>query len=194
MRMASGRGQSHFNVTDFLEPFLQNLELVHYPLNHNTSNAYYDMDEALDRTSYLPICSYATDKKSSNCKLFEPVVTDLGICYSFNAESMTSMLTNSSFKEAFSEAYKYDLLEIPTKNALGAGDTFALKFMLDNSRYLRKKPKTNPFKILISSRNGYFDAFSSAIEVKPGYETTLSIQPVEVVGTDGLRNIPITSR
>ena len=104
------------------------------------------------------------------------------------------MLTNSTFKEAFYEAYKYDLLEIPTKNALGAGDTFALKFMVDNSRYLRKKPKTYPFKILISSRNGYFDAFSAAREVKSGYETTYSIQPIEVAGTDGLRNVPMKSR
>ena len=192
--MASGRGQSHFNVTDFLEPFLQNLEQVRYPLNHNTSNAYYKMDEALDRTSHLPICSYATDKKSSNCKLFEPVVTDLGICYSFNGESMTSILRNSSFKDAFNEAYKYDLLESPVKMALGAGDMFSLKFMVDNTRYLRKKPETNPFKILISSRTGYYDALSSAKEVKTGYETTYSVQPIEVAGTDGLRNVPMKSR
>ena len=66
--------------------------------------------------------------------------------------------------------------------------------MVDNSRYLRKKPKTNPFKILISSRNGYFDAFSAAREVKPGYETTYSIQPIEVAGTNGLRNVPMKSR
>ena len=66
--------------------------------------------------------------------------------------------------------------------------------MVDNSRYLRKKPKTKPFKILISSRNGYFDAFSAAKKVKPGYETTFSIQPIEVVGTDSLQDVPIKSR
>ena len=77
MRMASGRGQSHFNVTDFLEPFMQNLEMVHYPLNHNTSNAYYEEEEARDRTSYLPICSYSNGKgkQKPECKLFEPVIT-----------------------------------------------------------------------------------------------------------------------
>ena len=117
MRMASGRGQSHFNIEDFLRPFQQNLELIRYPLNQNTSNEYYKEEEARDKTSYLPICSYANDEQATDCKLFEPVVTDLGICYSFNAESVISMLTNSSFKETFYEVYKHDLLEIPSENA-----------------------------------------------------------------------------
>ena len=121
-------------------------------------------------------------------------MADLGICYSFNAEPTMKMLSNSSFKEAFYEAYHYDLLELPLENAAGAGDKFALKFMVDNSRYLRKKTETKPFKILISSRRGYFDAASVAKEVKPGYETTFDVQPIEVVGTDGLRDISIESR
>ena len=42
--MASGRGQSHFNVKDFLQPFLENLDLIRFPLNYNTSNDYYLRD------------------------------------------------------------------------------------------------------------------------------------------------------
>lgn len=200
MRMASGRGQSHFNVTDFLQPFVTNLDLIRYPLNINTTDAYYvdseigDLTEARDKTSFLPICSYASKKAEKwgpdkrSCMLFEPVVTDLGICYSFNAEPIMSMLANSSFKESFFEAYQYDFLEMPFENSRGAGDIFALKFMVDNSRYLRKKHDTKPFKVLISSRRGYFDAFSVAKEVKPGFETTFDVQPIEVIGTDGLRD------
>ena len=77
MRMASGRGQSHFNVTDFLQPFLDNLELNHYPLNLNTTNTYYVEKLARDMVSYLPICSYSNGKGKQNpeCKLFEPVIT-----------------------------------------------------------------------------------------------------------------------
>ena len=206
MRMASGRGQSHFNVTDFLQPFMKNLELVRYPMNVNTSNKYYNEEEALDKTSFLPICSYSGTDSSGNpeysqeegpakvCKLFKPVVTDLGICYSFNADPIVPMLADSSFKEAFFEAYNYDLDNLPIHPARGAGDTFALTFMVDNSRYLRKKLETKPFKILISSKSAYFDAFSVAKNVKPGYETTFDVQPIEVVGTDGLREISEKSR
>ena len=204
MRMATGRGQSHFNVTDFLQPFMKNLELVRYPMNVNTSNNYYndDEEEALDKTSFLPICSYSgnpgnikEEGPGKGCKLFQPVITDLGICYSFNADPIVPMLADSSFKEAFFEAYKYDLNSSPSiHNARGAGDTFALTFMVDNSRYLRKKLETRPFKILISSKSAYFDAFSVAKDVKPGFETTFDVQPIEVVGTDGLREIPEKSR
>ena len=210
MRMATGRGQSHFNVTDFLQPFMKNLELVRYPMNDNTSNNYYNDvgEEALDKTSFLPICSYSGTDSSGNpeyskeegvakrCKLFKPVVTDLGICYSFNADPIVPMLADSSFKEAFFEAYNYDLIHDydPIHPARGAGDTFALTFMVDNSRYLRKKLETKPFKILISSKSAYFDAFSVAKNVKPGYETTFDVQPIEVVGTDGLREISEKSR
>ena len=197
--MASGRGQSHFNVKDFLGPFMKNLQLVRYPLNVNTSNNYYNTgyeeEEARDKTSFLPSCSYANSAGiGKECKLFEPVITDLGICYSFNAEPILPMLVNSAFKEAFQDAYKYDIFGRLPHNAKGAGDTFALTFMVDNSRYLRKKHETWPFKILISSKNSYFDAFSVAKDVKPGYETTFNVQPIEVVGTDGLRDISVISR
>ena len=198
MRMATGRGQSHFNVTDFLQPFMKNLELVRYPMNVNTSNNYYDdnEEEALDKTSFLPICDYSGNPEGpvKGCKLFKPVVTDLGICYSFNADPIVPMLADSSFKEAFFEAYNYDLDDLPIHPARGAGDTFALTFMVDNSRYLRKKLEIKPFKILISSKSAYFDAFSVAKDVKPGYETTFDVQPIEVVGTDGLLGIPEKSR
>ena len=75
--MASGRGQSHFNVTDFFIPFLKNLELVRYPLDLNTTNTYYKEKLARDMVSYLPICSYSNGKgkQKPECKLFEPVIT-----------------------------------------------------------------------------------------------------------------------
>ena len=116
------------------------------------------------------------------------------MCYSFNAEHMMSMLANSSFKQVFHDVYKTDLFELPLKNAGGAGDKFALKFMVDNSRYLRKKTDARPYKILISSKSGYFDAYSVAKEVKPGYETIFDVQPIEVAGSVGLRDIPVEAR
>ena len=61
--MASGRGQSHFNVNDFLQPFMKNQGLVRYPMNVNTSNDYYrDEKEARDKTSFLPNCGYSKRK------------------------------------------------------------------------------------------------------------------------------------
>ena len=191
MRMASGRGNSHFNLTDFLRPFLENSKLIRYSMNPMD-----EKDEIRDETSFLPACTYSKIQSSlgDNCKLFEPVVTDLGICYAFNAEPMMKMLQDSTFTEAFNEAYKYDLIDSDPLKAKGAGEDFALKFMVDNSRYLRKKLETKQYKIIISSRSGYFNAKSVAKKVKPGFVTTFSVQPIEVFGTDALREVPEEAR
>ena len=198
MRMASGRGQSHFNGTDFLQPFKEKMDLLKYPMNVNTKDSYYpaETEEFRDKMSFLPACIYSSKSKmiGIHCKLFEPVVTDLGICYSFNAEPSMNMLKNSSFTEAFQEAYRYDLIEHSNQHANGAGDDFSLRFMIENSRYLRQKSETKPFKLVISASKGYFDAHSVAKEINPGYETTFDIQPLEVIGTDELHRIDEQAR
>ena len=198
MRMASGRGQSHFNISDFLQPFLNNMDVVKYPLNMSTSSQYYPFkqDEVRDKTSYIPACIYArkSSKIGQNCKLFEPVVTDLGICYSFNARSSVKMLKNSSFTEAFLEAYKNDLLGLANENVKGAGDKFSLRFMIDSSRNFRGISDKKLFKVIISAQGSYFDALSLAKEIKPGYETTFNIEPIEVIGTDTLHAIKEEAR
>ena len=95
MRMATGRGKSHFNITDFLQPFVEHENLVRYPF----LNIDEDHQIIRDKTSYLPACTYS-DKSYSlgdSCNLFAPVPTDLGICYSFNAKSSMKMLKMVSF-------------------------------------------------------------------------------------------------
>ena len=83
MRMAFGRGQSHFNLTDFLLPFLERLDLVKYPLKSLKPH------QAIirDKLSYLPVCKYMEplftytgldESMAQPCKLFSPVVTDIG--------------------------------------------------------------------------------------------------------------------
>ena len=136
-------------------------------------------------------CSYSTsnEKIPTNCNIFDPVVTDLGICYSFNAEPVTSMLTKSSFKNAFQEVYQFDLNESPIELAKGAGDNFALKFLVYNHRYQKAASETRPFKTLISSQRGYFDALSVSKEVKFGFETTYDVLPTEVKGTRELQSM-----
>ena len=195
MRMASGRGKSHFNVTDLLGPFFENLDLVRFSFNVNGSNSFYpeypQNPEATDKTSFIPACKYSNDTQyfDKKCKLFEPVVTDNGICYAFNAESVATMLKKSSFTDAFHEAYQYDLLEPQNYFANGAGDKFALEFIVDNSRFLRRKPHKLPFKVLISSKKNSFDALSLSKDVKAGFETTFDIQPIEVFADKNLYQI-----
>ena len=70
MRMAIRRGQSHFNVIDFLKPLIQKQKSIKYSLNINNSKAYYENNKAIDTMSYKPRC-WQEDKYVDNCKALE---------------------------------------------------------------------------------------------------------------------------
>ena len=108
MRMATGRGQSHFNFSEFLEPF-NHLEIFKN-LDLKRKESQLD-DFFIDKTSFIPICTFNDNSKETdhNCSLFEPRVTNQGICYSFNADSPKETLQNSEFTKAFYDAYGTEL-------------------------------------------------------------------------------------
>ena len=190
MKMASRRGQSHFNTTEFIKPFASQMNITRYPLKIK------DPVMMRDKSSYLPACSYSSGLDAiefgpeSNCTLFKPVVTDGGICYSFNAKPTHALLKDSIFKQTMQEVYKLELggtTEI--QKAKGAGDKFALRFWVDNSRYFKKKKETKPYKVLLSSADGYMNILSNGIDAKPGYETTFLVQPIQVVASENVHNV-----
>ena len=47
---------------------------------------------------------------------------------------------------------------------------------------------------MISGKSNFYDALSIAKNVKAGYETTLSVQPIEVVGTKSLSQMSESER
>jgi hypothetical protein len=76
----------------------------------------------------------------------------------------------------------------------GAGSAFALNFLVDRGSFWRHHLPTNPFRIAITEANAYFGAQSISKTVKPGYVTTFSIQPIEVVATSRLNDVSIKQR
>ena len=106
------------------------------------------------------------------------IAFDIGICYSFNAKSTIELLKNSTFKESFQEVYKEDILNSSKiRKSEGAGQKFSLRFIIDNSRYLRPMRQSRPFKVYVSSSDGYMMSYESgAAEISPGSETTFVLQ------------------
>ena len=188
MQMASRRGQSHFNKTEFIQLFATQMNITRYLLKEKSSKNVMTRD----KSSYLPGCSYASGLdeigKEFNCTLFKPVVTDSGICYSFNANSSVALLKDSNFKQTMQEVYKHELGgNSKIQMAKGAGDKFALKFWIDNSRFFqKKKEQTKPYKVLISSGDGYMNILSNGIDAKPGYVATLLVQPIQVAAGESV--------
>ena len=193
MRMAIGRGISHLNLTDFLTPFIEKPSIVRYKMQSIST----DDGQIRDLTSYLPFCSYAEPAMlSTDCKLFEPVTTDLGICYAFNNEATLSFLKASLFKESFAEAYASDLHfdHATIIKGQGAGPKNALDFFIDNSRFLKKKKTTKNYMVGISSANQYFEVNAIAKSVRPGHIKIFDVSPVEVSATEALMDIPLSQR
>jgi hypothetical protein len=99
MRFASRRGQSGFDAEALLASISKNITLLKYNVNP-IGTGLYKTKMSKDMTTIIPACSYAngTNILHEDCFLFEPVITDLGICHSFNSQSSHALLMNSSFK------------------------------------------------------------------------------------------------
>jgi hypothetical protein len=100
-----------------------------------------------------------------------------------------------AFTDAFVETYGPDFIKNKSKEmGKGAGSAFALNFLVDRGSFWRHHLPTNPFRIAITEANAYFGAQSISKTVKPGYVTTFSIQPIEVVATSRLHDVSIKQR
>jgi hypothetical protein len=66
----------------------------------------------------------------NECDLFSPVPTSSGICHSFNAPKLETILQSGSrFYESFNSAYRPDFVnqDIPPQNVNGHGMQLVLK-------------------------------------------------------------------
>ena len=72
---------------------------------NDMNHGYYKQkrDSNYDSVSFVKGCSYTgrpseTFKEDTKCFLFQPSVTDMGICHSFNSLSLEEVLKASYFK------------------------------------------------------------------------------------------------
>jgi hypothetical protein len=103
MRMASRRGQSGLDMEHFMKPFENKSALLKYKVNPIGIGAYREKITR-DITTILPWCKFANPSNDEIaglpidvCQLFQPVVTDSGICHSFNPTPSLAMLKESLF-------------------------------------------------------------------------------------------------
>ena len=102
MRLAIGRGKSRLNITELMDPAL---EWIRYPMNHALESKINRLHSEDDVRSFIPYCQYMASEEFA-CDLFDPVITDSGICYAFNPTPTLDTLNPSYFTESFAEAFK----------------------------------------------------------------------------------------
>ena len=197
MRIANGRGRSGMYVKELMNYFKPN---INYTLTFESDKILDSGPIDDDMNTLLPWCelennkSYFTEtfektfktdfKNVEKCKLFDPVITDLGICHSYNSVPTLDLLKKSYFTEIFEETFKTDFIEIrDIVNGTGSGSDYALNFyLMDGIDILRKTSEApTSFLMSLSTKNEYFDLKSTKQIVKPGVHTIWKVQAMEII-------------
>ena len=204
MRLATGRGKSGLNVKELFQmskPYLNyNLTVDEKFLEENPLET--------DLNSILPWCQYRDEKKGpkntqggkdfsvDSCQLFDPIITDVGICHSFNPTPTMDLLRQSYFTESFKAAFNSDLpIDTKVRMASGSGKQHGLDFYLIGNNVHRKLDNgQSQFYMGISEQNNYFDMKAVSKEIKPGHEIIVRVQATENVPSDELHDIPVAKR
>ena len=117
MKFASNRGRSHFNEKSFLsneakKKFLQYPTMAKTKVfwdSRNAENPFLDLNAMIFRCFMKKFeDDYIVVPKCDG--LFQPVVTDMGICPSFNPMPTMDLLTQSHFTDSFFKAYQEDMI------------------------------------------------------------------------------------
>ena len=208
MRMAIGRGKSHYDFWDFLNQFN---DTIQYPLTPSDyglragkiESMLTNLNKKHDLTTMIPWCRMNNGFQKPDeagfkyeCTLFDPVATDMNICHSFNAKQTIDLMQESQFTKAFMEAYKKDLPK-GKRNfyGKGSGEDYSLEFYLMDNHFWRKKTsEPSTFLMGITSESDYFDIKSSSQRIKAGYHTILKVQAMEILPSEDLHDVPIEKR
>ena len=208
MRIAMGRGKARSNPTEILKDVMNDNEM-RYPIRI-TKEDFKDYKSIRDTNSIIPFCELSDAKRKMNskdytptttnepeCHLFDPVVTDVGICHSFNAIKTNEMLHQSYFKQSFENAFKSDLTDNSAIwNGSGSGEDYSLNFYLFDNVAIRRMSKSMPrsFRMSLSTMADYYDFSSTYQIIKPGYHTIWKIQAMEIAPANDLHELPVDKR
>ena len=200
MRIASGRGKSHLDVTPLIGNLSKNID---YTLTHSEQDLK-DLAPQLDVNTMIPWCEFKTGSKINwiglptlNCTLFEPVMTDSNVCHSFNPIKTLDFLQPSKYTSSFKKVYATDISDNDSVYmGNGAGENHALNFYLMNLDFRRQgtEYKPPPFYVGISNRKDYLDMESIGQATKPGYHTIRKVQAMEIVPSEDLHSVLINKR
>ena len=199
MRIAIGRSKSRINMTEIVGAISIDGK---YPMKLSNDHLK-DLQLEKDPNAMIPYCSLSVakdvngeDPLNPECQLFNPVISDLGLCHSFNAKRPKDMLSPSYFADSFDRAFSSDYsVTTSTWNGTGSGEDHSLTFyLLDSS--VRKMKRSHPsfYHMGISTQTNYFDMVYTNELIKPGFHTIWKVQAMENVPSKNLHNIPIEKR
>ena len=194
MRFAMNRARSQFS--------LKSLQIN----SENQTNFTEDINKDIpDVNAMIPRCfmkKYETEPEPyttmSECNLFQPTVTDMGICPSFNQLPIKKIMRPFYYLSTLYQTYEEDFTEYED---LKYGEDFgqSLNFFLTRTPTtpqlnLDKLEDPATFHISVTSDKEFFGMKSQSFIVKAGYKTTINVEPLEIVASTDLKSIPVSKR
>lgn len=194
MRFAAGRAKPYLNIKNVLE---KAKKWIKYPMSINESNLE-SLALKYDVMAMIHFCTL-NRKDHYDCDFFNPVVTDAGICHSFNPTKPHELLKKSYYSESFLDAYNDDISNNVTLfNGTGNGMDHSLNFFLLDTSFRRVEndyePNLYSFELLLSSKDNYFNINRGSQRLNPGKHTIWKIQAMEDIPSEALQTVSFAKR
>ena len=135
--------------------------------------------------------------ESRNCQdKFSPVISDQGICYSFNPVPFNNSLEKSPYFDIFQSVFERDLKHkdgiIKMENT---GKSFQMHITLDGhtSKAIDKSNK-GVFTLAINQNKDYMSTLDTGVSIEPGLHTWIKITPSNFTSTERFDRLSLEQR
>ena len=120
-----------------------------------------------------------------NCQdLFGAVVTEKGICYSFNPTMMNNSLKSIPYTSMFQTVFAEDLQPAEAVYIENTAKAYSMQIILDShSSKVIDKSSTGAFTIGINQNDDYMSLIDSGATIETGLHTLIKVTPSEVDST-----------
>ncbi len=138
-------------------------------------------------------------KKTWN-SLFQPVITDNGVCHGFNSPPIEELFKPSPFLKAFRSAFQEDLLHDSLFRAEPYSNDLGLYFALDKQMVFKnfwngtKEGLEGSFRISFTEPMASVSIRSKLRSVHLGYHVTFELTPHVLISESDLRYLPSENR
>lgn len=131
-------------------------------------------------------------ENEKRCNMFEPVLTDVGICHAFNGIPFSKAFKDSQYIKTFQNVHVTESEDKIIHMATGSGSKFGLQLVLDGQTVtssMRGQVPRSKFQLGINNLLEFFNVNASGLVVHAGFETTIKVMPSELVSVESLESL-----
>ena len=197
MRFATNRARRRFSLESISSKLRETLPYNIRPKHEVEAKKIFDLNAMIPQCFMKQFEGEYEFYKKLECELFQPAITDMGICPSFNGKQMSEMFEPSYFLTSFLEAYKEDLNNM---SSVKYGEELgqSLKFYLFNTpkemKYEMTADTPTTFNLAVTASKEFFGMKGSSFKIKAGYKSIIEVEPMEIVASEDLKTVPLAKR